>query len=113
MAASAALLLLGPMAMDAQAVSGGGGISTPLDGQDLSNQVTQQLALQGMCSSLYKCVQMRETTPCMHKTQLTWSGCMSLLGLAQQELQAGQLAASMLPWQQHVCLHACMHDITY
>jgi hypothetical protein len=28
------------MAMDAQAVSGGGGISTPLDGQDLSNQVT-------------------------------------------------------------------------
>lgn len=38
MAASAALLLLGPMAMDAQAVSGGGGISTPLDGQDLSNQ---------------------------------------------------------------------------
>jgi hypothetical protein len=38
-AASAALLLLGPLALDAHAVSGGGGISTPLDGQDLSNQV--------------------------------------------------------------------------
>jgi hypothetical protein len=41
-AASAALLLLGPLALDAQAVSGGGGISTPLDGQDLSNQVTKK-----------------------------------------------------------------------
>lgn len=41
-AASAAVLLVGPLALDAQAVSGGvsvSGIASPLSGQDLSNQV--------------------------------------------------------------------------